>query len=123
MRSSLILAGLLVTMTGCSFAARSPDMYRDDTQAALATRTQAINACYNGLLKEDPSLGGQVTLNFEVETEQGQIVNVEVDSEKTTAPDSVTQCVTQNIGGLALSPPDARKGEATWSWSFSAPEG
>jgi len=122
MRTSFLFAGLLVTMTGCSFAARSPEMYRDDTQAVLATRNDQIRACYDEILKSDPNVGGKVTLKFDVETEEGKIVNVVVDEQNTTAPASVAACVSNNIAGLALNPPDQRKGEATWSWELR-PEG
>lgn len=121
MKSSLLIASLLVTMTGCSFAARSPEMYRDDTKAVLATKNDAIVACYNDVLKNDPKAGGKVTLNFEVETEEGKIVNIAVDKAQTTASDAVVACVTKNVEGLALTPPDQRTGIASWSWDLSAP--
>lgn len=122
MRTSFLLAGLLVTMTGCSFAARSAEMYRDDTAAVLATRNDQIRACYNDILKSDPNAGGKVTLTFEVETEEGKIVNIAVDEANTTAPASVAQCVSKNIEGLSIHPPDQRTGLATWSWELR-PEG
>lgn len=121
--ASLLFAGLALTMTACSFAARSPEMYRDDTQAVLATKNEQIRACYNDILKADPNAAGRVTLKFDVETEHGQIVNVAVDRENTTASDAVAECVTKNVAGLALAPPDQRKGEATWTWDLTAPEG
>lgn len=123
MKTSLLMATLLVTMTGCSFAARSPEMYRDDTKAVLSTKNEEIRACYNGILKEDPKAGGKVTLKFDVETEEGRIVNVEVDQANTTAAEPVAACVAKSVEGLGLTPPDARKGEATWTWELSAPEG
>lgn len=123
MRATLVFAVLLATMTGCSFAARSPEMYRDDTKSVLATKNEEIRACYNGILKSDENAAGKVTLKFEVETEEGKIVNVEVDKANTTASDTVAECVANNVAGLGLTPPDARKGEATWTWEFSAPEG
>lgn len=122
MKTSFLMATLLVTMTGCSFAARSPEMYRDDTKAVLATKNEEIRACYNGVLKDDPNAGGKVTLKFDVETEEGKIVNVEVDEANTTAPESVSACVAKSVDGLGLTPPDARKGEASWTWELS-PEG
>jgi hypothetical protein len=110
-----------VALSACSFAARSPDMYRDDTGKALATKQDEIRACYDGVLKSNPGAGGTVTVKFDVETEQGKISNVTVDKAKTTAPDPVSSCVTKSIEGLTIAPPDARKGEGMWVYEFSAP--
>jgi len=111
----------LATMTGCSFAARSPEMYRDDTKAVLETKNNDIRACYDGVLKTTPGVGGKVTVKFEVETEAGKIQNIEVDKTNTTAPAPVAECVTKSLQGLAISPPDKRLGQATWAWEFTAP--
>ena len=64
-----------------------------------------------------------MTVKFEVETEQGKIVNVAVDKAGTTAPDAVAECVTKSINGLAIAPPDKRMGQASFVWEFSAPTG
>jgi len=120
MRSFYLLA-LSGALSACSFAARSPDMYRDDTGKALATKQDEIRACYDTVLKANPGAQGTVTVNFEVETEQGKISNVTVDKAKTTAPDPVSSCVTKSIEGLSITPPDARKGAGMWVYEFSAP--
>jgi hypothetical protein len=96
-------------------------MYRDDTKAVLDTKSNDIRASYDGVLKSNPGVGGKVTVKFEVETEQGKIVNVAVDKPNTTAPDPVAECVTKSITGLGISPPDKRVGQATFTWEFSAP--
>ena len=70
-----------------------------------------------------PGAQGRVTVKFEVETEQGKIVNVAVDKAGTTAPDAVAECVTKSINGLAIAPPDKRMGQASFVWEFSAPTG
>lgn len=118
--AALILAG--TGILGCGFAARSPDMYRDDTKAVLESKNNDIKACYDGILKTTPGAGGKVTINFEVETEAGKIVNVVVDKANTTAPAPVQECVTKSLNGLALAPPDKRLGQATWVYDF-APKG
>jgi uncharacterized protein with FMN-binding domain len=120
MKSTLLLASTLA-LGACSFAARSPEMYRDDTARALATKQDEIRACYDGVLKSTPNAAGVVAVKFEVETEQGRISHVTVDKTKTTAPDPVAECVTRSIDGLTLAPPDARKGEGTWVYEFQAP--
>jgi hypothetical protein len=120
MKSTLLLVASL-TLGACSFAARSPEMYRDDTGKALATKQEEIRSCYDGVLKSNPSAAGTVTVKFDVETDSGKISHVTVDKTKTTAPDPVADCVMRSIDGLTLAPPDQRKGEATWVYEFQAP--
>jgi hypothetical protein len=124
MKTLHLIVGLSVVVSavsGCGFAARSPDMYRDDTKAVLQTKNNDIRACYDSVLKSTPGAAGKVTVKFDVESEQGKIVNVTVDKPNTTAPDPVAECVTKSIAGLGISPPDARLGQATFVWEFSAP--
>jgi hypothetical protein len=120
MKTTLLLAASLA-LGACSFAARSPEMYRDDTGRALATKQEEIRSCYDGVLKSNPSAGGTVTVKFDVETENGKISHVTVDKAKTTAPDPLAECVARSIDGLTLAPPDQRKGEGTWVYEFQAP--
>ena len=120
MKSTLLLATSLA-LGACSFAARSPEMYRDDTGKALATKQNDIRACYDAVLKSNPTAAGVVAVRFDVDTEQGRISHVTVDKTKTTAPDPVSECVTRSIDGLTLAPPDARRGEGTWVYEFQAP--
>jgi hypothetical protein len=119
---SFAMAGcMLVGLGGCGFAARSPEMYRDDTKAVLETKNNDIRACYDGVLASTPGVGGKVTVAFEVETEGGKIVNVVVDKANTTAPAPVAECVTKSITGLGLTPPDKRTGQATFVYEFAQP--
>jgi hypothetical protein len=111
----------LVGLSGCSFAARSPEMYRDDTKAVLETKNNDIRACYDGVLASTPGVGGKVTVTFDVETEGGKIVNVVVDKANTTAPAPVAECVTKSLAGLGLNPPDKRLGQATFVYEFAVP--
>ena len=120
MNFSLLVAASVVAVSGCSYNARSPEVYRDDTKALLATKNAEIRACYNGVLKSTPDAAGRVTIKFEVDTEAGRIVNVEIDKTKTTAPEAVCECVTKHINGLGLAPPDRRMGQATFVWEFAS---
>jgi hypothetical protein len=119
--SMLLVSTSLVALTGCSVAARSPQMYADDTKAVLEKKNDDIRACYDGVLKSSPGAAGKVTVNFVVMTETGKITDVAVDKAGTTAPDPVAECVTKAIDGLSLSPADVRKGEGTWVYEFTAP--
>ena len=119
--SAALSTTALTALAGCSFAARSPEMYRDDTKAALEPKNAEIKSCYDGVLKTTPSAQGKVTVTFQVETEHGTITNVAVDKANTTAPDPVAECVTKSIQGVALAPPDKRTGLGTWVYEFAAP--
>jgi hypothetical protein len=120
MKTTLLLVASLA-LGACSVAARSPDMYRDDTGKALAAKQDAIHSCYDTVLHSTPGVGGHVTVKFEIDTEQGKISHVTVDKANTTAPDAVADCVTRHIEGVTLAPPDARKGEGSWTYEFQAP--
>jgi hypothetical protein len=122
MRSTIIgfSAIALAMVAGCSFAARSPEMYRDDTQKVLDTRAAEIKACYDGILKADAKAEGTVSVRFDVMEESGQITNVKLDEAASSAPQPVRDCVTTALQGLVLKPGDARLGKATFVWEFMA---
>lgn len=108
-------------LAGCG-SARTPEAYRDDTGAVLAPKNDAIKACYDGVIKQNPTVGGTVTVKFNVDNEQGKISDVTVDKANSTAPDTVAECVISNLSnGLALAPVDSNKGEATWVYQFNPP--
>ena len=121
MKTMLLIPAALAFVVGCSGAVRSPEVYRDDTKAALSAKDPDIRACYDDVLKSNPTAAGKVTVKFDVETEGGKIQNVAVDKANTTAPDPVSECVTKNINGVAIQPPDSRKGEGTWQYEFNPP--
>jgi hypothetical protein len=117
-RLSLFALGLSVA--GCSFAARSPDMYRDDTRAVLETKNEQIKGCYDELLKTNKDAGGNVTVKFTVAKDTGAFSNVAADPAGTTAPPELAQCVLNALQGLALTPGDKSDGQATFIYQFSA---
>lgn len=122
MKTTLVTVAALATLATLSACAyRSPEMYRDDTTKSLQTKNEEIRGCYDGILKGTPNAGGKVTVNFDVETEEGKITNVKADKANTTAPDALVECVTRSITGLVVPPPDKRTGQATYTWDFSAP--
>jgi len=120
MTKSFATLSLLATafIAGCSFHARSPDEYRDATQALLETKSADIKTCYDGALKGKSDLAGTVTVHFTVEAETGKIGNVQADVAKTQAPDVLQQCVVKSIDGLVLNPPDANPGDGTFEYQF-----
>lgn len=121
--AAITLATLGFGAMGCQFIARSPEQYRDDTATLLATKSGDIKACYDGALRSNKSLQGNVKVKFLVEAESGVITNAAVDPAGTTAPQELTDCVMNSIQGLALDPADARDGDATFTWEFTVGPG
>jgi hypothetical protein len=117
-RLSLLSLGL--GLAGCSFAARSPEMYRDDTRAVLETKNEQIKSCYDELLKTNKDAQGTVTVKFTVAKDTGQFANVAADPAGTTAPPELAQCVLNALQGLALTPGDKSDGVATFVYDFTA---
>ena len=73
MTKSFSMLMLLALAAGCSFHARSPDEYRDATQALLDTKSADIKTCYDDALKGKSDLAGTVTVHFTVEAETGKV--------------------------------------------------
>ena len=122
MNAKLLVVVSFAALAGCSFAARSPDMYRDDTTKVLATKNAEIGACYDGVLKGTPGAGGKVTITFDVKDETGTFENVKVDPTGTTTPAPVSDYVTKTVGSdLVIAPGDARVGKATYVYEFTTP--
>lgn len=118
MRTTVITLLVGIWASGCSFAARNEQMYLKDTRDLLEGRGGSVQACYDQALKADAAASGTVTVRFKVEADTGHIVDPQVDSDKSTAPSSLTDCVMAALAGLTLEPGDARDGDATYTWSF-----
>jgi len=118
--SLVTLLVLAVGAMGCSvqFVARDADAYRQDTRDLLSTKNSDIKSCYDAQLKTDPKTSGLTVVNFKVQPETGQLTNIQLDAEKSTAPDVLNQCVLNAMEGLVLDPPDQREGVASFSWEF-----
>jgi hypothetical protein len=115
---SFIPFTFLVVSLGCTFIARGPDEYRSDTRDLLETRNMAVKSCYDQALEQNSSLSGQVTVNFTVEKKTGLVKNVTVDEGRSTAPESLSSCITDAIEGIKLTPEDQRDGLATYTYVF-----
>ena len=119
---NLIALGLLVgfgtVSMGCSFIARDAKRYRDDTTALLSTNNAQLKACYDGVLASESGAAGSVVVKFKLKDETGKIYDVGVVDDKSTAPQAVRDCVVQAVTGLAIDPPDAREGHATYTYEF-----
>ncbi|MGK3994145.1 AgmX/PglI C-terminal domain-containing protein [Sorangium sp. So ce1024] len=115
----MVLLASSSATAGCSFALRSPEMYRDDTAALLATREEQIRACYDAELAKNPGAEGKVTVSFLVLEDSGRLTDIVVDEDATTASKEVASCVVQSIDGLVLAPPDEKKGKGKFTWEFT----
>ncbi|WP_438020558.1 AgmX/PglI C-terminal domain-containing protein [Sorangium sp. So ce315] len=115
----IVLLATSSATAGCSFAVRSPAMYRDDTAALLATREEQIRACYDAELAKNPGAEGKVTVSFLVLEDSGRLTDVVVDEDGTTASKEVASCVVQSIDGLVLTPADQNKGKGKFTWEFT----
>lgn len=113
--TTLFVVGLI--SAGCSFHARDADGYRKDTRTLLESKSGDIKACYDAALTKDPKVSGSVIVHFTVEKKTGTVKEAKVDA-ASTAPAELSQCVVTAIQGLVLDPPDARDGDATYSWEF-----
>lgn len=113
--STLLAASFL---GGCSFHARGPDQYREDTRAVLETRSEQIRSCYDALLKEDKKAGGKVILTFTVQKETGEFTDVQIQDNGSTDSPELRKCVMDAVAGLKLEPVDKRDGKATFTYEF-----
>ncbi|HRI06263.1 MAG TPA: AgmX/PglI C-terminal domain-containing protein [Nannocystaceae bacterium] len=117
---ALAFIALSTILPGCSCVARDSETYRKDTRSLVETRNQAIKECYDVALATDANVSGDVVVTFNVEKKTGKIIDPKVDSGRTTAPESLGQCIVEAIDGLELDPVDQREGQATMAWTFRA---
>jgi hypothetical protein len=113
----MLMTFSLALLAGCSFYARDADDYRKVTRSLLESRNADIKGCYDAELKKSPTVAGKVVVHFMVEKKTGKVTGPAVDP-ASTAPESLGQCVVRALDGLTLDPPDARDGDATFSWEF-----
>ena len=118
--SRIVTAATFVAGLGaCSFEyhARSPEDYRAATRALLESKQSDFTNCYAGVIKATPGAKGSVAVSFVVEEKTGKIVTPKSLPES-TAPQPLQECVVNGLNGLALDPPDQRKGVATMTFDF-----
>lgn len=121
-RVRLIGSALLVAcaaLSGCSMSyyARSPEDYRQATRALLESKESTFKQCYEGVLASTPNAAGSVAVEFVVEEKTGKILTPK-SLPASTAPEPLQECVVNGLNGLALDPPDQRKGLATMTFDF-----
>lgn len=123
MKTSIAIAFLASMSAACSFMARDTETYKNDTRTVLETKNASVVSCYDSALAANPSQSGNVVVTFVVEKKTGAITNVSADPNQSTAPEGLQKCVVTALEGLALDPADQREGQATFTWTFTAPSG
>jgi hypothetical protein len=116
--ATLSLATLSLTACSGSFYARSPDDYRTATRSLLESKESNFKQCYQNVLTSTPDAAGTVAVSFVVEEKTGKILTPSSLPES-TAPEPLRECVVKGLDGLALDPPDQRKGLATVTFDFA----
>ncbi len=114
---SLVLLASTLGACSMSYFARSPEDYRVATRALLESKQSDFTRCYEGLLVRTPDAAGTVAVQFVVEEKTGKILTPSSLPES-TAPAPLQECVVNGLNGLALDPPDQRKGMATMTFDF-----
>jgi hypothetical protein len=102
---------------GC--AARSDNIYAQDVTKVFNAQGSALTDCQAQAVKQDASAAGTVAVKFKVKEKTGAFVDPAIIPEKTTAPESLQQCVLTYIPGLKLMPGDNRPAAATYEFVFS----
>jgi hypothetical protein len=117
--SASLLAALLASLGACSgsFYARSAEDYKLATRGLLESRQSDFKQCYEGVLAATPDAAGTVAVQFVLEEKTGKILTPSSLPES-TAPEPLRECVVNGLNGLALDPPDQRKGVAKMTFEF-----
>jgi len=112
------LALALAVLGACAGTARTPDVYRTDTQHTLESRNAQIQSCYDAALAKDGKAAGTVAVQFTVEKKTGAFTAAALDPKRTTASPLLGDCVLAAVKDLKLDPPDKNDGKATFVYEF-----
>jgi hypothetical protein len=115
---SLMACMAMLSACSVSYHARNAEDYRQATRALLESRETEFKQCYAGVLASTPDASGSVAVQFVLEEKTGKIVTA-TSLPESTAPQPLQECVLNALNGLALDPPDQRKGVATMTFDFA----
>jgi hypothetical protein len=116
-RGILILG--LSALSGCVLWMRDPEFYAEELTELLEANTEPIEACYDGYLSaQDAEAKGALVVEFEIEKGTGALQHIEVVAKRSTVPESLAACVTDELAKLRLEPVDAKTAHATFTWEF-----
>jgi hypothetical protein len=108
----------MLSSSACSFLARDTPTYERDTSSLLDTRSGQLQTCYDQEIARNPDMAGKLTITFMVEKKTGKITQLSWDKNRTTVNETLASCVITALDGLELAEPDARDGQATFSYTF-----
>jgi hypothetical protein len=120
LHSIAMTCAVAAALQGC--ALRDARTFVSDTQSVTAPKQEVIRACHTQALKTNPTAAGLVVVNFTWEKDTGKMTNLVVVPGQTTAPTELQACVTKNLEGLMLQPPDKQTATITWSYDFTVPK-
>lgn len=102
---------------GC--AARSDDIYAQDVTKVFNAQGSQLTNCQAQAVKHDLEAAGTVAVKFKVKEKTGAFVDPAIVSGRTTAPESLQECVLTLIPSLKLTPGDNRPAAASYDFVFS----
>lgn len=113
------LALALSALSGCVMWMRDPEFYGEQLSELLEDHAEPIEACYDRYLSEqDPTAKGTVVVNFQVQKRTGELTDIEIDAQRSTVPEPLARCVTDELAHARLQPVDAKTAQASFSWEF-----
>jgi hypothetical protein len=113
------LALALSALSGCVLWMRDAEFYTEEVTELLEAHAEPIEACYDRYLSEqDAKARGTVVANFQVEKRTGELTNIEIDAKRSTAPERLATCVTDELAQTRLEPVDSKTAQATFTWEF-----
>jgi len=117
------LVAIVATLgiAACGGTQRNAEMYRNDTQSLLESRSSQIQSCYDQALAGDAKMAGKLTVKFVVEKKTGAITKASVDPTQSSASEPLVNCVLTALQGLHLDPPDRNEGQASFVYEFKPP--
>lgn len=119
MRKVFFFGIVAVASLSAGCAARSDNIYAQDVTKVFNSNGDALTKCQAEAAKQDASAAGTVAVKFKVKAKTGAFVDPAIVPEKTTAPESLQQCVLTYIPGLKLTPGDNRPAAAIYEFVFN----
>lgn len=109
---------VLLALAGCTPWLRDADFYASELEERLDARSEAIAACYDRLLEHDPQAAGELVVHFEIAEKSGKFEAIAVDAARSSVAEPLAACVTNELATQTMDPPDARRAEVTFAWTF-----
>ncbi len=119
MREAFIFGIVAASVLSAGCAVRSDNIYARDVTKVFNGQSSQLTECQAQAVKQDLNAAGTVAVKFKVKAKTGAFVDPTIIPEKTTAPESLQQCVLTYIPSLKLTPGGARPAAASYEFVFS----